>query len=83
MLYRLLKRPRGYTDEDRLSDYRTAFGNPAGRRVLADLASECSFWEDDAVTDTNAVMIGKGARALFQHILRWIEVRRIEDLQEE
>lgn len=83
MLFRLPKRSRGYTDKDRLADYHATFNSPAGRRVLADLASECSFWEDDAVTETNAAMIGKGSRALFRHILRWLEIRRIEDIQEE
>jgi hypothetical protein len=83
LLFRLLKRPRGYSDSQRLEDYKVTFSSPAGRRVLADLASECSFWEASAVTDPTVIAMEAGARALFQHMLRWTEVRRIEDLQED
>jgi hypothetical protein len=57
------------SEPERRQKYRSLFGTPLGKEILADMALECSFFNDD-ITAAQPELIGR--QNAFKYILRML-----------
>jgi hypothetical protein len=74
------KAPKGYTDRNRLQDYRMVFGSVEGQRVLNDLISQAGVLGvitpgDTVVVDPNLISFRDGQRNLVLLILHYMNLK--------
>lgn len=64
-----------YTDRNRIMDYRTVFGTPEGKRVLADMCAR--YWMFGSTLHTDAIVMAhrEGERNVVLDIMRYLELK--------
>lgn len=70
-----------YTKKDRAQDFRAVFNSPAGRRVLAQIISECEgpLLTESDVSDTHATAYRAGKRYPGLWIVKQLNAVPLED----
>jgi hypothetical protein len=64
-----------YTDRDRLSDYRTVFSTPEGKKVLLDLIARHYVLGSTFHNEPTIMANNEGQREVVLHILRYMQMK--------
>ena len=72
------RKPR-YTDRNRIMDYRTVFGTPEGKRVLADMCAR--YWVFGSLLHADAIVMAhrEGERNTVLDIMRYLEMKPADE----